>query len=67
MRPASPYSDFQTTTMLPPTRPSYARRVERRLVQAWKSVTHATRKSERASFVPPGFILVTKRRSIRYM
>ncbi|KAJ3721367.1 hypothetical protein DFJ43DRAFT_1094836 [Lentinula guzmanii] len=47
---------------------SYAKRVERRFVQAWKTITGATRKSERTSFIPPGFALVnvTKRRSIMF-
>ncbi|PFH51816.1 hypothetical protein AMATHDRAFT_58315 [Amanita thiersii Skay4041] len=36
--------------------------VERQLVMAWKTVTQATRKSKRTSYVPRDFVLVTSRR-----
>ncbi|KAF9071522.1 hypothetical protein BDP27DRAFT_509557 [Rhodocollybia butyracea] len=70
-RSPSPYSVRSGTstysTASQSSRVSYARRIERRFVQAWKTMTHATRKPERASFVPPGFIMVNaKRRSIMF-
>ncbi|KAE9399548.1 hypothetical protein BT96DRAFT_993879 [Gymnopus androsaceus JB14] len=64
--PDSVHSGFSTyTTTSQASQASYARRIERRFVQAWKTITRSARKPERASFIPPGFILVNaKRRSI---
>ncbi|KAG1746577.1 uncharacterized protein EDB91DRAFT_1048962 [Suillus paluster] len=36
--------------------------IERQVVRAWKRVTRATRRHQRASFLPKDFILVTSRR-----
>ncbi|KAG6827706.1 hypothetical protein H0H92_010707 [Tricholoma furcatifolium] len=38
--------------------------MNRKIVHMWKVVTRLTRKKERISFVPPDFVLVTKRKSI---
>ncbi|PPQ81655.1 hypothetical protein CVT26_013920 [Gymnopilus dilepis] len=43
-------------------RPSYAKRIERRVVGVWKLVTRSTRKQARNSFMPSDFIVVTSRR-----
>ncbi|KAG5637681.1 hypothetical protein H0H81_003597, partial [Sphagnurus paluster] len=43
-------------------RASRPRHFQRKVVQLWKVVTGATRKHERASFVPTDFVLVTSRR-----
>ncbi|KAJ8079538.1 hypothetical protein PM082_011125 [Marasmius tenuissimus] len=61
-RPTSPDSTmgYQSSHL----RVSYARRVERGIIRAWKTMTLATRKPQRASFVPQGFVMVNKRRSI---
>ncbi|KAF9269178.1 hypothetical protein L218DRAFT_953729 [Marasmius fiardii PR-910] len=59
-RCASPDSECQSYHF----RTSYVRRIERGVVRAWKTMTLATRKSQRASFVPHGFVMVNKRRSI---
>ncbi|KAG7094080.1 hypothetical protein E1B28_007699 [Marasmius oreades] len=59
-RSSSPDSENQSYLI----RTSYARRIERGIVRAWKTMTIATRKSQRASFVPNGFVMVNKRRSI---
>jgi len=59
-RPASPASRRSAT--------SHVKRFERQLVHAWKTVTGATRKPQRASFLPQDFVLVTnRRRSIMFM
>ncbi|KAJ4484573.1 hypothetical protein C8R41DRAFT_839022 [Lentinula lateritia] len=66
-RSISPDSVQSRASMYSTTcRASYALRIERRFVQAWKTITQVTHKSERASFVPPGFVMVnaTRRRSI---
>lgn len=48
-------------------RKSSKRYFERRIMHAWKAMTRATHKQPRASFVPPDFVLVTKRRSIMHL
>ncbi|TRM65549.1 hypothetical protein BD626DRAFT_567449 [Schizophyllum amplum] len=54
-RSPSPSSSTTSTTKNPISRP---------LVQAWKALTSSTRKSHRDSVMPPGFVLVTRRRSV---
>ncbi|KAF9240687.1 hypothetical protein BU15DRAFT_73914 [Melanogaster broomeanus] len=44
------------------TRISCTKFIERRVIGAWKRVTGATRKPQRASFLPKDFVLVTSRR-----
>ncbi|KAF8141557.1 hypothetical protein EV363DRAFT_1392009 [Boletus edulis] len=44
------------------TRTSCAKFIERQVIQAWKRVTGATRKHQRASWLPKDFVLVTSRR-----
>ncbi|KAG0709337.1 hypothetical protein DFH29DRAFT_887874 [Suillus ampliporus] len=44
------------------TRISCTKFIERQVVRAWKRVTGATRRHQRASFLPKDFILVTSRR-----
>ncbi|GLB43420.1 hypothetical protein LshimejAT787_1303210 [Lyophyllum shimeji] len=53
-------SSFRSTSSS--ARTSRSRHLRRKVVQLWKVVTRATRKHERASFVPPDFVLVTSRR-----
>ncbi|OCH96228.1 hypothetical protein OBBRIDRAFT_830121 [Obba rivulosa] len=41
--------------------------LERRLIHAWKALSQATRKPQRASMLPEDFIMLTaRRRSIRW-
>ncbi|KAF8906241.1 hypothetical protein CPB84DRAFT_1770327 [Gymnopilus junonius] len=47
-------------------RPSYAKRIERRVVGVWKLVTRSTRKQPRNSSMPSDFIVVTSRRKSTY-
>ncbi|KAH7914866.1 hypothetical protein BJ138DRAFT_298977 [Hygrophoropsis aurantiaca] len=44
------------------TRISCTKFIERQVIRAWKRVTAATQKPQRASFMPKDFILVTSRR-----
>ncbi|KAF9223964.1 hypothetical protein BS17DRAFT_703811 [Gyrodon lividus] len=44
------------------TRISCTKFIERQVISAWKRVTGATRKPQRASLLPKDFILVTSRR-----
>ncbi|KIJ20916.1 hypothetical protein PAXINDRAFT_165740 [Paxillus involutus ATCC 200175] len=44
------------------TRISCTKFIERQVISAWKRVTRATRKPQRASILPKDFILVTSRR-----
>ncbi|KAH0836703.1 hypothetical protein J3R83DRAFT_8426 [Lanmaoa asiatica] len=53
---------FVETKPLRKTRISCTKFIERQVIQAWKRVTGATRKPQRASFLPNDFVLVTSRR-----
>ncbi|KAI5999352.1 hypothetical protein F5J12DRAFT_771774 [Pisolithus orientalis] len=44
------------------TRTSCTKYIERQVIRAWKRMTGVTRRSQRSSFLPNGFILVTSRR-----
>ncbi|GBE86551.1 hypothetical protein SCP_0904300 [Sparassis crispa] len=49
-------------------RMSYRKFLERRIIQAWKALSQAARKHERASLLPEDFVLLTvRRRSIRHI
>lgn len=48
-------------------RMSFNKYMERRIIRAWKILSRATRKPERASLLPEDFVLLTaRRRSIRF-
>ncbi|TFK75031.1 hypothetical protein BDN72DRAFT_892712 [Pluteus cervinus] len=51
---------YSTTTA---PRMSCTKHIERQIIHAWKVVTRATRKRQRASVVPRDFVLLTNRQS----
>ncbi|PIL25194.1 hypothetical protein GSI_13083 [Ganoderma sinense ZZ0214-1] len=51
-----------------PSRMSFSKHIERRIVCAWKALSRRGRRHYRASILPEDFVLLTsRRRSVRYV